>query len=104
MAQKEKITKTRLILQSKDPYNASLWNIGLGAACCIKKILHALGIYPPARLDGDVLDAVNPIRGRDTGHPRVRTLLPQYLAASCIKGPEVAIVGSAHENQPTSRG
>src|SRR4030095_1424413 len=92
-----------LFSESEDPQHPPLRHPGGGAVERVEPALHALCVYAPARLHGNVLHAIHRVRTRDRRHPRVGAKFPQHLAVFGIKGPEISVIRATRKHYPASR-
>src|SRR5262249_52847922 len=93
------------LLHGEDPDRAALGHVRIFAGeDQIHASLHFRGIDTPARLDRDILLAVDLKRYRHRGHARPGREFPQDLAGLGIEGAEHSIVGAAREQKAAAGG
>src|SRR5215472_4329884 len=97
--------RSKPLLHGEDPDRAALGHVRIFAGeDQVHAGLHFRGIDTPARLDRDILLAVDFKRYRHRGHARPGREFPKDLAGLGIEGAEHAIVGAAREQEAAAGG
>src|SRR6202167_5384044 len=90
----------RLLLDGEHPNHAALRHVALDTDMVAgQRVLDALRVNAPARLNGNIFGAVDFVSHRHAHDAGIGLLLPQDFAGLRIEGPEHPVVGASYEDE-----